>query len=150
MIRHVFQILCTMAMLMAGTSTSIAQETNDVVENLSEAIVTSRRSPKSIVTHAAKKFSHNYIHDYVAPLLTVRTVSSDGKIRSIQAGRGIFFSMGFTQKAPRYYWDDPNSAKIGWTDTFVTETLYPDRNEVNNIHRVHNSDYSGIETLSLT
>lgn len=106
-------------------------------DSLRESVITAELSPRALVKKAAKKFAENYWRDYAAEIMVVRTVSSDGRYREIQAGVGTLLSSDFTQKPEKFYWDDPNRLEnIGFADSFVSETLYPWSNEVNPLFSV--------------
>lgn len=106
-------------------------------DSLRESVITAEMPPRTLVKKAAKKFSENYWRDYAAEIVVVRTASSDGRCREIQAGVGTFLSSDFTQKPEKFYWDDPNRLEyIGFADSFVSESMYPWNNEVNPLFSV--------------
>ena len=103
-------------------------------DRLRESVVTAEMTPRALVKSAARKFSEDYWRNYVSEIMAVRSVKSEGRYRNIQAGVGIFLSANFTQKAEKFYWDDPNRLDdIGFADSFVSETMYPWGNEVNTL-----------------
>ena len=60
----------------------------------------------------------------------------------MQCAVGVFASLGFNQKSTtKLYWDDRNAmGRLYVCDTFVSESLFPNKNEVNPVLRVTSKD----------
>ncbi len=113
-------------------------ESNDT---LKAAVVRGERSTRSIVKEAGRDFSRNYA-DYYASFLIVRTIESNGRFREVQCAVGVSASLDFNQKtSTKLYWEDKNAmGRLYVCDTFVSENLYADRNEINPVLRVLSKD----------
>ncbi len=129
-----------MILLLAGGSI-FASVINEGTDTLRASVVRGERSAKPIVREASRDFSRNQT-DYYASFLIVRTISAGGKFREAQSAVGVFASLDFNQKTnTRLYWEDPNAmGRLYVCDTFVSENLFADRNEVNPVLRVISKD----------
>ncbi len=119
-----------------------ASGVHDDTDTLRASVVRVERSAKSIVREASRDFSRNQT-DYYASFLIVRTISAGGKFREVQSAVGVFASLDFNQKTnTRLYWEDPNAmGRLYVCDTFVSENLFADKNEVNPVLRVVSKDH---------
>ncbi len=119
-----------------------ASGVHDDTDTLKASVVRGERSAKSIVRDASREFSRNQT-DYYASFLIVRTISAGGKFREVQSAVGVFASLDFNQKTnTRLYWEDPNAmGRLYVCDTFVSENLFADKNEVNPVLNVLSKDH---------
>lgn len=132
----VFFMVFSLADSLAYISDSV--EPNDT---LKASVVRGERSARTIVRDASRDFSKNYA-DYYASFLIVRTIECNGKYREVQSAVGVFASLDFNQKTnTKLYWDDRNAmGRLYVCDTFVSESLYADRDEVNPVLRIVSKD----------
>lgn len=123
--------------LILACGTASASTVPTEVDTLKASVVRGERSAKSIVREASRDFSKNYA-DYYAPFQIVRTIKSNGSYREVQCAVGVFASLGFNQKSTtKLYWDDRNvMGRLYVCDTFVSESLFPNKNEVNPVLKV--------------
>lgn len=129
----------TLSLIIAfSCGTAFASNVPAVGDTLKASVVRSERGAKSIVLEASRDFSKNYA-DYYAPFQIVRTIKSNGNYREVQCAVGVFASLGFNQKSTtKLYWDDRNVMGRLWVcDTFVSESLFPNKNEINPVLGVH-------------
>lgn len=123
--------------LVFACGTASASKVPAAGDTLKASVVRSERGAKSIVREASRDFAKNYA-DYYAPFQIVRTIKSNGNYREVQCAVGVFASLGFNQKSTtKLYWDDRNvMGRLYVCDTFVSESLFPNKNEVNPVLKV--------------
>lgn len=128
-------------LLMLMGCVSLAGAAPQAKDTLNAAIVKGDRGVKAIVKEAAKDFSKNNT-DYYASFLIVRTIKNNGAFREVQGAVGAFASVGFNQNTKtKLYWDDKNAmGRIFVCDSFVSEVLFPNKNEVNPVLSVNSTD----------
>lgn len=124
-----FLILFTLSL---ASSVIFANNLAQVKDTLNPSVVKADRSMRSVVKEASKDFSKNYA-DYYASFLIVRTIKTNGVFREVQCAVGTFASVNFNQKTTtKLYFDDKNAmGRLYVCDSFVSETLFPNKNEVN-------------------
>ena len=127
--------------LLLASSAVFAGNLDQTKDTLNASVVKADRSMRSIVKEAGKDFSKNYV-DYYASFLIVRTIKSHGIFREVQCAAGAFASVDFNQKTTtKLYWDDKNAmGRLYICDSFVSEALFPNKNEVNPILSVNSKD----------
>ena len=143
-----FILLLTLFFVCCGASTSVFANVQDT---LHASVVRGERSARSIVKDAARDFSKNYA-DYYASFLIIRTIKCDGKYREVQGAVGVFASLDFNQKTnTKFYWDDRNAmGRLYVCDTFVSESLFADKNEVNPVLNVRSKNIgSDVDALKV-
>ncbi|MDO4826864.1 MAG: hypothetical protein Q4B16_04825 [Bacteroidia bacterium] len=133
-----FILLITLFFLGYGVSASGFDNAQDTLQ---ASVVRGERSARSVVKEAARDFSKNYA-DYYASFLIIRTIKCCGKYREVQGAVGVFASLDFNQKTNiKLYWDDRNAmGRLYVCDTFVSESLFADKNEVNPVLSVESKD----------
>ncbi len=106
-------------------------------DTLKASVVKADRSVRHIVKDASHDFSKNYT-DYYASFLIVRTIKCNGVFREVQCATGFFTSLYFNQKITRkpFFLDKNSMGRLFVCDTFASETLYPNKNEVNPVFAV--------------
>ena len=128
-----------------------ASSFDNAQDTLHASVVRGERSARSIVKDAARDFSKNYA-DYYASFLIIRTIKCDGKYREVQGAVGVFASLDFNQKTnTKLYWDDRNAmGRLYVCDTFVSESLFADKNEVNPVLSVNSKGQTnGVDALKV-
>lgn len=143
-----FILLITLFFMGYGVSASSFDNAQDT---LHASVVRGERSARSIVKDAARDFSKNYA-DYYASFLIIRTIKCDGKYREVQGAVGVFASLDFNQKTnTKLYWDDRNAmGRLYVCDTFVSESLFADKNEVNPVLSVNSKGQTnGVDALKV-
>lgn len=133
-----FILLITLFFVCYG---AFASGFDNAQDTLHASVVRGERSARSIVKDAARDFSKNYA-DYYASFLIVRTIKCNGKYREVQGATGVFASLDFNQKTNiKLYWDDRNAmGRLYVCDTFVSESLFADKNEINPVLNVRSKD----------
>ncbi len=133
--------LCLLLVFTLVNSFAFAGNSTQVKDTLNPSIVKADRSMRSVVKEASKDFSKNYA-DYYASFLIVRTIKNNGTFREVQCAVGAFASVNFNQKTTtKLYWDDRNAmGRLYVCDSFVSEALFANKNEVNPILNVNSKD----------
>lgn len=143
-----FILLITLLFMGYG---AFASGFDNAQDTLHASVVRGERSARSIVKDAARDFS-KYYADYYASFLIVRTIKCNGKYREVQGATGVFASLDFNQKTNiKLYWDDRNAmGRLYVCDTFVSESLFADKNEINPVLNVRSKDIgSDVDALKV-
>lgn len=140
------------ALLLLMESVAFASGWPEAKDTLKASVVKADRSVRHIVKEAGHDFSKNYT-DYFASFLIVRTIKCNGVFREVQCATGFFTSLYFNQKISKkpFFLNKNSMGRLFICDTFVSETLYPNKNEVNPVFAVilNNGEEQGLDTFKI-